>query len=131
MIMLKPSNDSVSQSDGERPRWATPAIWVLGLTSAGLVVAARHGYGTTYLDQAGKAVYWTAAVFVPLLAVNRDVLCLASAKRWLALMLAVQILLIYVAFDSLTHWSFLTLTPVCMIQIILYCIPLGRLGQTK
>jgi hypothetical protein len=129
--MPQQSIDKLSVSDRERPKWATPAIWVLGLTSAGLVVVARHGYGPRYLDQAGKAVYWTAAVFVPLLAVNRDVLYVASAKRWLVLMFAVQILLVYMAFDSLTHWSFLTLTPVCIVQIVLFCIPLGRLGKTK
>ena len=120
-----------SQSDEERPRWATPAIWALCLTSGGLVVAARHGFGPGYLDQVGKAVYWTGVVFLPLLAVNKDVLHLASAKRWLILMLVAQILLVYLAFDSLKYWSFLTLTPVGVIQIVLFCIPLGRLDKTK
>ena len=76
-------------------------------------------------------MYWTTVVFLPLLAVNKDVLYLASAKRWLILMLAVQILLVYLAFDSLTHWSFLTLTPVGLTQIVLFSIPLGRLGKTR
>ena len=128
---MKQSISEPSQADGQRPRWAAPAIWAFGLTSAGLLVAARRGFGPEYLDQAGKALYWTAVVFLPLLAVNKDVLYLASAKRWLILMLAVQILLVYLAFDRLTNWSFLTLTPVGLIQIFLFCIPLGRLGKTK
>ena len=46
-------------------------------------------------------------------------------------MFAVQILLVYLAFDSLTHWSFLTLTPVGVIQIFLFSMPFDRLSKTK
>jgi hypothetical protein len=129
--MLKQLIGNQPKPDRERPKWMTPAICALVLTSAGLVIAARRGFGPGYLDQVGKAVYWTGVVFLPLLAVNNDLLYLASAKRWLVLMFAVQILLVYLAFDSLTHWSFLTLTPVGVIQIFLFSMPFDRLSKTK
>ncbi len=72
-----------------------------------LVVFAREGLGPPYLDAAGKAVFWTGIVFVPLLGLNQDVLQIVSGK-----LLAV-----------LNGLTFIELTPLCVVQFVIFALP--------
>jgi hypothetical protein len=51
---------------------------VTAICAAAFVIMAREGVGPAYFDSVGKALFWTVIVFVPLLAINQDMLRLAS-----------------------------------------------------
>lgn len=124
--------DKPGQSESEiapRPWWITPTIWILGAVSGLLVIASRQGIGQGYLDQAGKALYWTSAVFVTMLVINTKELALAAGKKWLALLLLVHLVFVVFAYKSLTSLSFITLTPLCFVEIVLFNIPFVRLNH--
>jgi hypothetical protein len=118
-----------SSPNGERPRWITPAICILGVASGLLVIASRQGLGPGYLDVAGKVLYWTSVVFVTVMAVNTKELSLSAGKRYLALLALVHVILLAFAYKHLQSWSFITLTPLCLLQIVLFNIPFIRLNR--
>ena len=88
-----------------------------------LVVFAREGLGPPYLDAAGKAVFWTGIVFVPLLGLNQDVLQIVSGKLLAILLWLVQLTLVFHFFAVLNGLTFIELTPLCVVQFVIFALP--------
>lgn len=112
-----------------RPKWVTPAIWILSLTSAALVAAGRNNLGPPFLERLGKSLFWTEVCFLPLLVVNRSVIHKPLIKRSLIIMTIAHVILLLITFNDLQQWSFVVLTPVGFAEFGIFCFLLVRLDH--
>ena len=121
----------ISSSSGPkaRPSWINPVLVILGLTSSLLVIASSEGWGPAYLDQSGKALFWTSAVVIPVIAVNAKEISTQSGKRWLVFLLVSHLILVMATYKDLGRLSFLTLTPVCFLEIALCSIAFAHVNK--
>ena len=112
-----------------RPSWVTPVVWIWGIGSALFVILSKDATGPQYLDQVGKALFWTGAVFVPVIAVNLRELSTSSGQKCLALLALLHICFVAFAFHGLAAWSFVTLTPAYLLEILLSNVALAKVSK--
>jgi len=96
--------------------------WVMALCAAGLVIMAREDFGPRYFDALGKALFWTAIVFVPLFGINQDVLRLTAGKLLAAVLFALQLILVAFLFEKLYELNFLTITPLSFCECLTFAM---------
>lgn len=97
---------------------------ILGVCAAALVILARDGLGPPYLDSIGKALFWTGSVLVSVFFLNQDVFRLTSGKLFAMLFCALQMFFVFYWFGNLRELSFITLTPICFVECLVFMLPL-------
>lgn len=95
---------------------------VLGVSAALFIILAQDHIGPTYFDPLGKALFWTGIVLIPVFVLNHDVLRFGWAKILAIVQSALQILLVWLLFEKLSSFSFITLTPLCLIQSFFFTL---------
>lgn len=96
---------------------------VIGVCAAGFVLLARDGIGPPYLDSVGKALFWTGIVLVPLFSFNHDVLRTTSGQVVAVGLSTLQFVLVFYSFERLQECTFIVLTPLCLIQCLIFFLP--------
>jgi hypothetical protein len=117
-----------SASDSKESVWNTrnaPLKWparIVGLLSAALVISSQYA-NNSVLDSAGKCFFWTALVLLPVLVLNRDLYSDIWAWIIAVLLFGVQLTLVGLAWERMGAWSFITITPVAFMQLMLFFAP--------
>jgi hypothetical protein len=88
------------------------------------VLLARDGIGPLYLDAVGKALFWTGLVLVPLFSFNYDILRLTLGRAAVGTLCALQLGLVFFLFGRLQEVNFIILAPICIVQCLLFFLPL-------
>jgi hypothetical protein len=97
--------------------------WGIGGGAAILIIMARENVGPPYLDSLGKAFFWTGTVFLPLLGLNRDICRLNTARLTAVALFGLHLILVSWLFGQLKDMSFITLFPLCIVQLLVFEIP--------
>lgn len=97
--------------------------WGIGGGAAILIIMARENVGPPYLDNIGKAFFWTGAVFLPLLGLNRDIYRLNAARLIAVMLFGLHLILVGWSFEQLKDMGFITLFPLCIVQLLIFEIP--------
>jgi hypothetical protein len=112
-------SDLAKDGTDQALKWSGRVIAVL---AAMCIIIAREGFGPAYFDAIGKALFWTDIVFVPLTSLNRDVLRLSDGKVIAVILFTCHLWLVFWSFGKLTDFSFITLTPVCFAQALVFML---------
>jgi hypothetical protein len=111
--------DSIENDIQQYLKWCGRVVAVL---AAAFIILAREGVGPPYFDAIGKAMFWTAIVFVPLLTLNQDVLRLSEGKIVVVALFALHLALVLYSFGLLKGLTFITLTPLCFVQCLIFTL---------
>ena len=95
---------------------------MVAISAAAFVIMAHEGFGPSYFDPVGKALFWTGIVFVPLFSLNQDVLRLIAGKVLAVGLFALQLILVICAFGKLKEFNFIVLTPLCFGQCLIFTV---------
>ena len=115
-------------SDTEKSGWNArngPLKWparIMGLLSAALVIASQHTNNPT-LDAVGKCFFWTAIVLPTVFVLNRDLYADIWAWAISLFLVGLQLLFVKLAWGAIGNWTFITLTPLCFLQAMLFMAP--------
>lgn len=96
---------------------------IIGVSAAVLVILTGDGLGPTYLDSAGRCLFWTATVLGPMFAFNLDVIRTVLGVVAAIGLVALQLLLVFCLFNKLNGMSFILLAPICLAQCLLFEAP--------
>jgi hypothetical protein len=124
--MTDRSSCSVTMSDSPTNNTQQALKWcgrIVAVLAAAFIILAREGVGPPYFDAAGKALFWTGIVFVPLLSLNQDVLRLAEGKLLVVALFVLHLVFVLSSFGRLKNFTFITLTPLCFGQCLLFAVP--------
>jgi hypothetical protein len=97
---------------------------VIAVCAAAFVIMAREGIGPPYFDPLGKAFFWTGIVLIPLFSLSGDVLSLTVGKVTALGLFILQLALVFLLFGRLQQMTFITLTPLCFAQCLIFALPL-------
>ncbi len=105
------------------PRYLTILGRVLVVVAVVILIFGREGVGPPYLDQFGKALFWSCGVFIPLIGFHYDLLGPISRKGIVAGLFTVHILLIRSFWQELASATIFLLAPICFVQLMVFAIP--------
>ncbi len=94
----------------------------MAVCAAVFVIMAHEGFGPDYFGEIGKALFWTAMVFVPLFSINQDMLQLGAGKFLAVVLFVIQLTLVYIFFRRLNEFNFITLAPLAFCQSLAFAI---------
>jgi hypothetical protein len=123
--MIDSRNNAVDDPERSRAKETIKTLArVIGLCGVAFVVLAQAGFGPSYLDPAGKALFGTGIVFVSIFFLNRDVFRFRSGQMLGMLFLTLHVLLILHTFRRLQEISFIVLAPICLVECVAFTLPL-------
>jgi hypothetical protein len=96
---------------------------MIAVCAAAFVIMAHEGFGPMYFDAVGKALFWTGMVSIPVWSLNQDVLRIASGRVLALGLFAIQLFLVFYTFGKLQALTFITLTPLCFVQCLIFMLP--------
>lgn len=102
----------------------TVSIRVIAVLALAFFLLARDGIGPAYFDSIGKIIYWTGIVLFPLFSLNRDMLSSLSGQAVSIAIVSLHVLIVYRLYDHLQKISFITLTPICVVEFFVLAAPL-------
>ena len=104
---------------------------VVGLVSAIFCILAQDGVLSPVFDSVGKVVFWTGGFLIGFLSLNRDLLRSLDGIALAILLIAFHGFGVFEALPLLPQLNFIELAGVCLVESVLFFLPMMLLRKQK
>jgi hypothetical protein len=101
----------------------------IGICVVVLFIVSQEVRGAGVLDSVSKVVEWTGMVFLPLFGLNLDLYPERTAKVAGVGMVGVHVVLMMLVYGSLPSLTYITITPLAVIEMFVLVIPFLRIRK--